>query len=211
MENENLNEKWIIEPYNWKPLSQSSTNVPIPYRPKDEIDLSGITTTRNRAYDSEAIEYINKRLQNLSDIQRSIILGTIIEESGGNPFSKSENGTYQGLLQWSADRYRIPGDITDKYKAIDHQLDYLNNTLNNLTDKISWTHGGSGSNYQTAKDAYDDFNSNDLWKSHRAFSYGYVRPLGKEKSAKNRYKVAKQVYDRGNYKFGGIINNEKNN
>ena len=211
MENENLNEKWIIEPYNWKPLSQSSTNVPIPYRPKDEIDLSGITTTRNRAYDSEAIEYINKRLQNLSDIQRSIILGTIIEESGGNPFSKSENGTYQGLLQWSADRYRMPSDITDKYKAIDHQLDYLNNTLNNLTDKISWTHGGSGSNYQTAKDAYDDFNSNDLWKSHRAFSYGYVRPLGKEESAKNRYKVVKQVYDRGNYKFGGIINNEKNN
>lgn len=193
-----------FEPKQTSTVSKS-TNVPIPYRPKDETDFSNIVTTNNRAYDADAMGYINKKLQNLSDVKRSIILGTIIEESGGNPFAKSDNGTYQGLLQWSADRYRMPSDITDKYQAIDHQLNYLSNTINNLNDKVSWTHGGSGSNYNDRKEAYNNFQSDDLWTAHRAFSYGYVRPKGKEDSAKNRYDVIKQIYDRSDYKNGGII------
>lgn len=74
-------------------------SVEYPYRPKDQIDFSNIKTTNNRAYDQESISYINQKLQHLPDEQRAIILGTIIEESGGNPFAKSKNGTYQGLLQ----------------------------------------------------------------------------------------------------------------
>lgn len=197
-----------VKPYNWKPIPKQE-GVLIPYRPKDDIDFSGIVTTRNRAYDPEAMDYINKKLQYLPDIQRSVILGTIIEESGGNPFAKSKNGTYQGLLQWSANRYRIPDDVKDKYGEIDRQLEYLGSTLNNLTDAVSWTHGGSGSKYQTAKDAHANFNSDDLWKAHRAFSYGYVRPLGKEQSAKNRYKVVQQVHDKAKYQPGGVIDDNE--
>lgn len=190
---------------------ERDNSVPYPFRPKTETDFSGIKTTDNRPYDVEAISYINKKLQGLPDKQRAIILGNIIEESGGNPFAKSKNGTYQGLLQWGEDRYRIPKDVTDKYQLIDQQLEYLMETMHNLTDRKSWTYGGHGSKYKKAKDAYNQFNTDDLWNAHRAFSFGYVRPEGKGGSAKNRFAVVQQIYDKWKYKDGGCLYLKKYN
>lgn len=171
-----------------------------PYRLTRDIDFSNIKTTNNRSYDPELISYINKKIDHLPDIQQAIILGNIIEESGGNPFAKSKDGTYHGLLQWADNRYRIPQNTTDKFKLIDEQLEYLLNSIGQLKDRVSWTHGGDGSKYQTGREAYNKFHDDDLWTAHRAFSYGYVRPLGKEDSAKNRYKVVQQIYDKLNHK-----------
>ncbi len=53
--------------------------------------------------------------------------------------AKSKNGTYQGLLQWGKDRYTIKSN--NQEKELKHQLSYLKRTLNNTTDKVSWTHG----------------------------------------------------------------------
>jgi hypothetical protein len=78
---------------------QRGTDVPYPYRPNTDVDFSNITTTNKRGYDKEAIEYINNKLQHLPNDLRAVIIGNIIEESGGNPFTKSETGKYQGLLQ----------------------------------------------------------------------------------------------------------------
>lgn len=74
----------------------------------------------------------------------------------------------------------------------------MQQSLDNTTDRKSWTDGGTGSGYMSLKDTYKDFTSKNLplSKVHRAFSFGYVRPLGKEDSYRNRLKVVQQVYPR---------------
>ena len=160
-------------------------------------DFRGIKTTNNRPYDPELISYINDKLDTMNVDRRAAILGQIIEESGGNPFAKSNKGTYQGLLQWAADRYRI-SDVKDVFKAIDEQLKYFINSSKNTTDRKSWTHGGKGSGYNSLKEPYDIFwdNTSSLEDKHRAFSWSYVRPEGKDQSEANRLLVEKQVKDR---------------
>lgn len=161
-------------------------------------DFSGIKTTDNRKYDPKLNSYINEKLDTMDIERRASVLGQIIEESGGNPFAKSKNGTYQGLLQWGADRYRIPKNATDTLKTIDSQLQYFIDSSKKTDDRVSWTHGGSGSGYNSLKEPFDIFWNSDssLEDTHRAFSWSYVRPEGKAASEANRLKVAKQVYDR---------------
>lgn len=161
--------------------------------------FENIKTTRSRPYNLEYINHINEYLKKkkVDREKRAIIIGNIIEESGGDPLATSSDNLYKGLLQWASDRYNIKNN-KDVYKEIDNQLDYLLKTIDNTTDKVSWTHGGKGSGYKRAVDAYETFNRADttLDVRHRAFSWGYVRPKGKEDSYKNRMKVVNQVYDR---------------
>lgn len=171
--------------------------------PLKEIDWSGITTTNNRPYNAEYINYINKSLINsgYNTNQRASILANIIEESGGNPFAEGPGG-YYGLLQWGAERYS-KGKETDAYKEIDNQLKYLNNTIGNTNDKKSWTHGGKGSGYNSFTDAMDAYNSDELNKVMHGFTWGYVRPAGKQNSYLNRQKVADQLINLEGFKCGG--------
>ena len=157
--------------------------------------FKNIKTTRGRGYDEKLINRLNDSLLAFPIKQRASILGTFIEESGGNPLAKSENGTYQGLAQWGSDRYRITSDNPEV--ELKNQLDTLRNTIGNTTDGKSWTHGGEGSGYSSLMDAYNDFNNPNLPIDDvfRAFSFGYVRPKGKDESYENRLKVVKQVYD----------------
>lgn len=175
---------------------------------KNSNKYDNIKTTNDRPYNKDYISYIEKSLLSygFTNKQVSVIIGNIIEESGGDPFAKSKNGNYQGLLQWASNRYIIPSNSTDPYKEIDNQLEYLFNSIQNLNDKVSWTHGGSGSGYNKAIDAKNEFfnDSNSIDKIHRAFSYGYVRPAGKENSYKNRLKVVEQIDD---YRSNNINNN----
>ena len=99
-----------------------------------------IKTTNNRGYDAKRIKQIGDSLRSwsLNNEQIATILGSIIEESGGDPLAKSKNGTYQGLLQWGKDRYVIKD--TDQEKELKNQLSYLKRTLNNTIDKVFWTH-----------------------------------------------------------------------
>lgn len=163
---------------------------------QDGIQYSKIQTTKNRPYNTEYLKYIdnflNKRFND--SVLRKIILGNIIEESGGNPFAKSDTGKYYGILQWDNSRYKYNKE-TDPYKELDNQLNYLSNTIDNTSDQVSWTHGGTGSGYKTAKDAIDTFNNpnNTVYDRHKAFSFGYVRPAGKLNSVNNRYKVIDQL------------------
>lgn len=171
--------------------------------PLKEIDWSGITTTNNRPYNAEYIDYINKSLINsgYNVNQRASILANIIEESGGNPFAEGPGG-YYGLLQWGSERYS-KGKETDAYKEIDNQLKYLNNTISNTNDKKSWTHGGKGSGYNSFTDAMNAYNSDELNKVMHGFTWGYVRPAGKQNSYLNRQKVADQLINLEGFKFGG--------
>lgn len=170
----------------------------LPYRKNKKIDFSGIETTGNRKYYPHLIEYINQQIDTMNVDRRATILGDIIEESGGNPFAKSKNGTYQGLLQWGADRYVIPSDQKDTLKAIDEQIKYIIESTQNKNDGKSWTHGGKGSGYNSLSEPYNIFWNNDssLEDTHRAFSLGYVRPKGKGASEQNRLKVVKKVAEK---------------
>lgn len=160
------------------------------------IDFNNIITTGNREYNSKRIATINDAFSDLSAEQRAILLSQIIEESGGDPMAKSANGTYQGLLQWGADRYKIKSKDPDKELA--NQIAYIRKTLNDTIDGVSWTHGGKGSGYKSLKEAYGTFSNSEAPFDDRfkAFSYGYVRPHGKEGSYSNRLKVGHQIYDR---------------
>lgn len=160
------------------------------------VNFKNIKTTRGREYDDISISELNDSLSYLPPIQRATVLGSVIEESGGDPLAKSKNGTYQGLLQWGADRYRISSDDSkEEFKA---QLSKIRTSLNDTVSGIEWTHGGSGSGYNSFRDTYNGFHNPEapLEDVYRAFSFGYVRSKGKEDSYNNRLKVAQQVYDR---------------
>lgn len=175
--------------------------------------FTSLKTTNDRGYEVNNLNYIYNKLKSsglYNDKQIATILANIVEESGANPYAvrtdKETGKQYKdtGLLQW-ADRY--PG-IDKKRLAIeelDNQINYINKTLRDTTDTVSWTHGGEGSGYMKAVDAYNEFaNSNDLERINYALTLGYVRPKGRKESAANRYKVAQQIYDE-------INNNKLNN
>lgn len=160
------------------------------------IRFDNIKTTRNREYYPDDIQKVYDNLWYLTPEQRASVTGSVIEESGGDPLSVSNTGKYRGLLQWGSDRYApISGNRNiERY----NQLQELRATINNTTDGKSWTHGGKGSGYRTGEEAYMDFSDPDapLEKVMRGFSYGYVRPKGKEDSYSNRLNVTRQVYER---------------
>lgn len=175
--------------------------------------FTSLKTTNDRGYEVNNLNYIYNKLKSsglYNDKQIATILANIVEESGANPYAvrtdKETGKQYKdtGLLQW-VDRY--PG-IDKKRLAIeelDNQINYINKTLRDTTDTVSWTHGGEGSGYMKAVDAYNEFaNSNDLERINYALTLGYVRPKGRKESAANRYKVAQQIYDE-------INNNKLNN
>lgn len=166
------------------------------------VDLSGLKTTGGRHYNNKYVQYIYNGLgkYGYSEEQKAAILANIIEESGGNPFAIDSTKKFKGLLQWAEDRY-VPDTTNDVYKEIDNQLDYIYKTSNNLDDKVSWTHGGEGSGYQSRTNAHDDWaKANDLDTIMRGYTLGYVRPTGKVESYNNRNKVARQLLDRFNAK-----------
>ena len=172
------------------------------------IDYSGIVTTKNRPYNADYISYIDTALANggMNDYQRAAVLANIIEESGGDPFAEGPGGFY-GLLQWSGERYPKTKE-KDVYKEIDNQVRNILATAGNSTDKMSWTHGGKGSGYNSFKDAMDAYNGDNLEDVMRGYTLGYVRPAGGLDSYNNRLKVAKQLYDmKGFRRFdaGGFI------
>ena len=166
--------------------------------------FTSLKTTNDRGYEVNNLNYIYNKLKSsglYNDKQIAAILANIVEESGANPYAirtdKETGKQYKdtGLLQW-IDRY--PG-IDKKRLAIeelDNQINYINKTLRDTTDTVSWTHGGEGSGYMKAVDVYNEFaNSNDLERINYALTLGYVRPKGRKESAANRYKVAQQIYD----------------
>ena len=166
--------------------------------------FTSLKTTNDRGYEVNNLNYIYNKLKFsglYNDKQIAAILANIVEESGANPYAirtdKETGKQYKdtGLLQW-IDRY--PG-IDKKRLAIeelDNQINYINKTLRDTIDTVSWTHGGEGSGYMKAVDAYNEFaNSNDLERINYALTLGYVRPKGRKESAANRYKVAQQIYD----------------
>ena len=157
------------------------------------LNFENIQTTNNRPYNIEDIKYINSKLESIPTMQRASILANIIEESGGDPFAVGPGGFY-GLLQWSPERYKKKSD--NRQEELDYQIQYILDTVNNTTDRMSWTHGGEGSGYMSAKEANQSFNnSTNINDVNKAYVLGHVRPTGGLNSVNNRNKVAQQIYN----------------
>lgn len=171
-----------------------------------DVSFEGIKTTNNRPYNPVYISYINTKLRDggMGKNQRLAVLSNIIEESGGDPFAEGPGGFY-GLLQWSPQRYKKTG-VKNVYEELDNQINYILNTVGNATDRMSWTHGGKGSGYNSLTDAIDAFSGDDLTASMRGFTLGYVRPAGGLDSLAHRMRVLNQLNSiKGFYKKGGKV------
>lgn len=171
----------------------------------DPEGFEGIVTTNNRPYNKDYVSYINETLRQkgLNKEQRASILANIIEESGGDPYAKNQNGFY-GLLQWANNRY-APTKERDPYKELDNQINYIISTKDNSTDKKSWTHGGTGSGFRSLLDAIAAFKGKGLTKVMKGYTLGYVRPSGGLDTYQNRLKVAQQLYALPGFIEGGNI------
>ena len=171
-----------------------------------DVSFEGIKTTNNRPYNPVYISYINTKLRDggMGKNQRLAVLSNIIEESGGDPFAEGPGG-YYGLLQWAPQRYKKTG-VKNVYEELDNQINYILNTVGNATDRMSWTHGGKGSGYNSLTDAMDAFSGDDLTASMRGFTLGYVRPAGGLDSLAHRMRVLNQLNSiKGFYKKGGKV------
>ena len=103
-------------------------------------------------------------------------------------------------MQWEDSRYKIKDD-KDPFNELDNQIEYLHNTLGNLTDKVSWTHGGPSSGYMSNVDARNAFlRGKDISTRNHGLSFGYVRPYKEYQdrmmATNNRLNVINQVLER---------------
>lgn len=171
-----------------------ATENEIPYRPNDQIDFSSLKKVTNRKINEDNIRYIYNKLSNsyLSKDQISTILAAIISESGGDPLIKG-SGTSKGLLQWYDDRYKISSD--NPKTELDNQISFILNSLTNIKDNKSWTHGGKGSGYNKSTDAFNEFfnKESDLEHLNKSLNLAFVRPKGKHNSVQNRLDIARKI------------------
>ena len=135
----------------------------------------------------------------LNNYQIASLLANGIAESGFNPRAKNPKTSAKGIFQWLDGRYKYSSnDLTDD-QLLREQLDYVKDTLNNTTDRMSWHHGGSGSGYNRAVDAYNAFsNANNLRDAVHSFTYGYNRPDNVVLRERQRFDLAQEIYNRFN-------------
>lgn len=168
------------------------------------LDLSGIRTTSDRPYDVGNAEYIYHAFRdslNYTPSQTAAIVGTTIEESGADPFARSENGTYNGLFQWSRSRY-VPNPNNTVKQELDAQIHHIDSTLN-AGGGHNWTHGGIGSGFNTWREPYEGFwdDYSDVDEAVDYLNWGYVRPMGKQDSNNNRKRVSRQVNQKASRRY----------
>lgn len=154
-----------------------------------------------RKVDKEKMEYIEDGLvsRGVEGNQLSSLLSTIVEESGGNPFSVDDSGKFRGLIQFSKKRYSEKDFNRDKKagwkKAVDNQLDAIIDHLNEYGGDYGFLDGGDGSGYRTGEDAKNAFwgRDSDIENVTRALTYGFVRPSDRSGTTENRTRVARLI------------------
>lgn len=154
-----------------------------------------------RKVDKEKMEYIEDGLvsRGIGGNQLSSLLSTIVEESGGNPFSVDDSRKFRGLIQFSKERYPEKDFDRDKKagwkKAVDNQLDVIVDHLNEYGGDYGFLDGGDGSGYMTGEEAKDAFwdRDSDVENVTRALTYGFVRPGDRSGTTENRTRVARLI------------------
>lgn len=162
-------------------------------------DFSNLNTNFGYNLDNLNTAYKYFKKMNLNDYQIASLLANGIAESGFNPKAKNPKTSAKGIFQWLDGRYKYSSDELNNDELLKEQLNYVKDTLNNTTDRMSWNHGGSGSGYNKAVDAYKAFsNADNLQDAVHSFTYGYNRPDNVALREKQRLALAQEIYNRFN-------------
>ena len=186
---------------------------PLPNNNEDFIpDFTNIKTKDNFGYNIDnlttAYHYFKDNMK-LNDYQIASLLANGIAESGFDPKAHNPKTSAKGLYQWLDGRYKYSSDKMSNTELLNEQLQYINDTLNNTEDQMSWHHGGDGSGYNKAIEAHDRFyNAKNLYDAVHSFTYGYNRPDSVALRVKQRYDLAQKILERlqaKQHKDGGKI------
>lgn len=169
------------------------------------LNMDRVGNGKGRKVDTKNMEKIYYGLvsRGVNGNQLKALMGTIAEESGGDPYVESSGKNYRGLSQWSKDR--LTDEEFKKIKemsvddAIDYELDKLIDGLNATSGSDSFTHGGKGSGYDSGAQAMNAFwsPSGTLESVVHALNNGYIRPGDREGTTENRIRAARLLNNNG--------------
>ena len=149
------------------------------------MDVDGM----NMIYDALYDKGFNQR-------QIEVVLGNIIEESGGNPYAVSDYGGFKGLFQESDKRYPPKEFEKDKERFKGDKRGYINYMIDRFYDHVqdAGMYRIKDTKYNKAIHAVSEFMSEDPDTDYSyPLVYAFEAPSDKEGTYKNRKSVSNLI------------------
>lgn len=149
------------------------------------MDVDGM----NMIYDALYDKGFNQR-------QIEVVLGNIIEESGGNPYAVSDDGGFKGLFQESDKRYPPKEFEKDKERFKGDKRGYINYMIDRFYDHVqdAGMYSIKDTKYNKAIHAVSEFMSEDPDTDYSyPLVYAFEAPSDKEGTYKNRKSVSNLI------------------
>ena len=149
------------------------------------IDVDGM----NMIYDALYDKGFNQR-------QIEVVLGNIVEESGGNPYAVSEDGKFRGLFQEYYKRYPPKEFERDKERFKSDKRGYINYMIDRFYDHVqdAGKYSIKDTKYKKAIHAVNEFMSEDPDTDYSyPLVYAFEAPSDKEGTYKNRKSVSNLI------------------
>lgn len=153
---------------------------------------------KHRTMDVEGMNMIYDALYDKGFNQRQIevVLGNIIEESGGNPYAVSEDGKFRGLFQEYYKRYPPKEFERDKERFKSDKRGYINYMIDRFYDHVqdAGKYSTKDTKYKKAIHAVNEFMSEDPDTDYSyPLVYAFEAPSDKEGTYKNRKSVSNLI------------------
>lgn len=153
---------------------------------------------KHRTMDVEGMNMIYDALYDKGFNQRQIevVLGNIIEESGGNPYAVSEDGEFRGLFQEYYKRYPPKEFERDKERFKSDKRGYINYMIDRFYDHVqdAGKYSIKDTKYDKAIHAVNEFMSEDPDTDYSyPLVYAFEAPSDKEGTYKNRKSVSNLI------------------
>lgn len=149
------------------------------------MDVDGM----NMIYDALYDKGFNQR-------QIEVVLGNIVEESGGNPYAVSEDGKFRGLFQEYYKRYPPKEFERDKERFKSDKRGYINYMIDRFYDHVqdAGKYSIKDTKYKKAIHAVNEFMSEDPDTDYSyPLVYAFEAPSDKEGTYKNRKSVSNLI------------------
>jgi hypothetical protein len=152
----------------------------------------------HRTMDVDGMNMIYDALYDKGFNQRQIeaVLGNIIEESGGNPYTVSDYGGFKGLFQESDKRYPPKEFEKDKERFKGDKRGYINYMIDRFYDHVqdAGMYSIKDTKYNKAIHAVSEFMSEDPDTDYSyPLVYAFEAPSDKEGTYKNRKSVSNLI------------------
>lgn len=164
------------------------------------MDVDGM----NMIYDALYDKGFNQR-------QIEVVLGNIVEESGGNPYAVSEDGKFRGLFQEYYKRYPPKEFERDKERFKSDKRGYINYMIDRFYDHVqdAGKYSIKDTKYKKAIHAVNEFMSEDPDTDYSyPLVYAFEAPSDKEGTYKNRKSVSNLISQ--SYVLDNVDKNDNN-